>query len=111
MHALDKPETSPVRINLKTVNTSKANVRRFLLIHSQTEFSRTTGEFSGQTRCGSQANCERRYGSAKVNRPSPAAIVTICLPFTEYVIGFALMVPPRLIFQSSLPLSASSAKK
>ena len=51
------------------------------------------------------------YGSANVNRPSPAAIVTICLPFTEYVIGFALIVPPRLIFQSSLPLSASSAKK
>jgi len=43
MHALEKPETSALRINVKTaVNTSRTNVRRIPLIRSQTEFSRTT---------------------------------------------------------------------
>src|SRR4051812_42130334 len=72
MHALDKPETSPVRINVKTVNTSKANVRRFLLIHSQTEFSRTTvpPESMGQL---AQAVALRpaRHGCAMAARAVP----------------------------------------
>src|SRR5436305_255358 len=71
MHALDKPETSPVRINVKTVNTSKANVRRFLLIHSQTEFSRTTGapQTSGDAFVKSVSYCvSHEIGEALTNR-------------------------------------------
>src|SRR5260370_15551988 len=50
-------------------------------------------------------------GSEKVNMAPPAAIVTICFPFSMYVIGFAAIVPSRLIRQSSFPLSASRAKE
>src|SRR5436309_4038855 len=94
MHALDKPETSPVRINVKTVNTSKANVRRFLLIHSQTEFSRTTAQCSivriecfielfwfwagarnrgGNRRERSEASCFDLTGTAKLVEKGSAA--------------------------------------
>src|SRR6185436_14840704 len=52
------------------------------------------------------------YGrNAKANSELPAATVTYCLPFTEYVIGPLFTCPPSGTFQSRSPERASSAKK
>jgi hypothetical protein len=47
------------------------------------------------------------YGRANVKMPPPDGIVTICLPFTAYVIAELDMSPPRLTRQSSSQLDAA----
>jgi len=48
---------------------------------------------------------------SKVKMELPAAIATTWRPAHVNVIGFARMIPPMFCRHSSLPLSASSAKK
>ena len=50
-------------------------------------------------------------GSSKAKSELPAAMRICCFPALRYVIGAVMMTPPRLVFQSSLPVSASSTKK
>jgi hypothetical protein len=63
---------------------------------------------SGPVSCRSWAALSSvDYGSANVKMPPPDGIVTICLPFTAYVIAELDMSPPRLTRQSSSQLDAA----
>src|SRR4030095_15508808 len=47
--------------------------------------------------------------NAKTNSERPDTVATYCLLPTRNVIGPLLMGPPRLVFQSNVPVRASSA--